>query len=430
MNSHLNLFRTYSKEDKEYQLEDDLTRAVAICLLDNTVFLHETLKYILSQKEHAYDNLFSDYQGKSEITIDIQKRVSDINDFDHLFAVSLTGCEMNTDEFFNQTNQTEYDPRPDMVINIDNCAIVFEVKPDDQNCISQLYNQAYNACDKKINVNTVTPVDLNWPKLMTIVLKVINFETAINKKSKSLNDLVELIQRHNFRWLPQASLSALNPADNKNQIIDRIKTALSNSDCEQLYKADRFGYTLDVEWASELLFTIGNNGDMTASIYPGNTKNQGWHLFPKTGEPQFKNTIKINNIDYKIDQSIHIKFTSFQRCFTGLWARKVDLTSNLMTAENFRNISGRKKRGERDWEDVSIFFDNHFNAAYSWRDECDWKNKVIKSNRNQFDLSFGYELSIIIPYQRLQEIDFDKDNINPLTMVLDDLKAQFESTLI
>jgi hypothetical protein len=32
MNKHLNLFTSYSKDDRNYQLENDLTRALAISL--------------------------------------------------------------------------------------------------------------------------------------------------------------------------------------------------------------------------------------------------------------------------------------------------------------------------------------------------------------------------------------------------------------
>ena len=48
MNRHLNLFKTYTKEDRNYQLENDLTRAFAITLLENQLFLHEVLKQIFS----------------------------------------------------------------------------------------------------------------------------------------------------------------------------------------------------------------------------------------------------------------------------------------------------------------------------------------------------------------------------------------------
>ena len=58
MNSHLNIFRTYAKENRRYQLENDLTRALAICMQEDSLFFHEILKAILDAK---YSNeLFND----------------------------------------------------------------------------------------------------------------------------------------------------------------------------------------------------------------------------------------------------------------------------------------------------------------------------------------------------------------------------------
>jgi hypothetical protein len=47
MNSHLNVFKTYTKSNRVYQLENDLTRAFAICMQENSLFFHEVLQFIL-----------------------------------------------------------------------------------------------------------------------------------------------------------------------------------------------------------------------------------------------------------------------------------------------------------------------------------------------------------------------------------------------
>ena len=51
MNKHLNIFSSYSKEDKGYKLENDLTRALAICLQEDKLLFHEVLKKIFDQTD-------------------------------------------------------------------------------------------------------------------------------------------------------------------------------------------------------------------------------------------------------------------------------------------------------------------------------------------------------------------------------------------
>ena len=41
MNKHLNIFTTYAKDNRTYQLENDLTRSLAICLQEDALFFHE-----------------------------------------------------------------------------------------------------------------------------------------------------------------------------------------------------------------------------------------------------------------------------------------------------------------------------------------------------------------------------------------------------
>ena len=44
----------------------------------------------------------------------------------------------------------------------------------------------------------------------------------------------------------------------------------------------------------------------------------------------------------------HIKFSSFQKYFSGLWFHDNILKSEIYTKENYHKYSGRKKRGD-DW---------------------------------------------------------------------------------
>lgn len=93
MNKHLNIFRTYAKIERAYQLENDLTRALAICMQEDALFLHEVLKTIFSG-DAQYNKLFEDLNSVPNLKIEIQKNAKDITGFKHIYAVSLSEVEM------------------------------------------------------------------------------------------------------------------------------------------------------------------------------------------------------------------------------------------------------------------------------------------------------------------------------------------------
>lgn len=424
-NKHLNLFRTYTKEDRNYQLENDLTRALAITMLENQLFLHEVLKVLLSQNTGYYDTIFDDFSGKDSIQIDIQKNVSE---YEHLFAVSLSGHQMEVGSFFNQNNDTKYDPITDLVIIIHNVVIIFEVKPNYHDCTSQLYNQALNAFEHKISSKNVTPVDLNWCKLMEIALQTANFEKAINQPSRFLTDFIQFIKGHNFKWLPQVPLSAISLNGNLKRVEDRIETAVLQSSFETIL--GRLGFVSGLPWAHEILFAIQPDTETIAvRMFPGNIKRQGAYIFLGDNEPFFNKDLKIFNQTFNVEKRYHVKLTSWKRYFSGLWFSESDVKASFYSKENFHRYSGRKKKGE-DWESIARLFDTHFKTNYEWRKHSEWETKVLKSGKSQFDISFGYELKIEIPYSIFQEMDTDKNDVTELGVLFEEIKSAFERTFI
>jgi hypothetical protein len=428
MNNHLNIFRTYAKENRRYQLENDLTRALAISMQENTLFFNEVLKAVLDAK---YSNeLFNDLYSSNEISINIQKNSSEIVGFEKIFAVSLSEHVMAETHFWNQKHESVYDPICDIVVRINNIVIIIETKRDNVDCTAQLYNQIFNVCTKnelKIeeSKDLVTPRDLSWPKLMEIAVKVHSFEKAAGSPSRFLNDFIDLVKNHNFRWLPEPSIFSVSPK-NKNMIGRRIDSALNESVKQygrrKLDYNDRLGLVFDSPWAQELLFSIEKNGDLSCSIYPGNTKAQGDSIFQKNAKP--RSFMTVSNRQYEVSILYHIKFTSFQRYFTGLWFSEKDMKENLYTKNNFYKYCGRKKRGE-DWEAIEALFDRSFQESFDWKAQCGWKSKIMGSGRNQFDMSFGYELGVVIPFQVLREVDQDKSDLSGLTALIDNIYKEF-----
>lgn len=426
MNRHLNLFYSYSKDDRNYQLENDLTRALAISLQEDNLLLHEVLKKIFNGT-NFYNRLFDEFSKDNKVNIEIQKEISALEEFEHIFAVSLTSCVMDVDNFFNAIHHANYDPICDLVITINSVVIIIEVKRDNTDCTDQLYNQIFNALKEtgiaKISrIEPVTPVDLNWHKLMEIVVNVNNYYKSTNTNNRYLRDFIQYVREHNYSWLPEVSISSLN-SSSKNAIYRRVKTAISNSSVPSL-TSDRTGYIFPKPYADELIYDIAENGDLIVLLYPANTKSQGYHIFQRSGIPTFKENILINGIAYRTFIGYHIKFSSFQRYFAGLWFSDKDLLIPLYTKDNFYKYSGRKKRGE-DWLAIENLFDKSFKETFNWRAQSKWKTKVIEAGKNQFDMSLGYEVSVRIPFNVLREVDTQKNDISKLRELLDSIYSEF-----
>lgn len=434
MNSHLNIFKSYTNKNRSYQLENDLTRALAISLQEDSLFFHEIFKEIL-KGTNFYNQLFESLENETRVNINIQQRASQITNFDHVFAISLSESEMA--DFWTQGYDRNYDPICDLVIQINNIVLVFEAKRDNVNCTAQLYNQILNITKadneaKEFNEKNygeiITAFDFNWPKLMAIAVKVSSFEKTMNGQNRFLSDFISLVKQHNFRWLPEPTISSLQPT-NKRAILRRLESAIEEvaktTEISKLNYNDRIGLEFYRNWAKEIIFSVNDKGDLIVSIYPGNTKGQGYSLFEST--PGFSEKLNILGNEYSTKYSYHVKLTSFQKYFQGLWFSENDLKKPLYTKENFHKYTGRKKRGYQ-WEQLASLFDESLN--YEWKKQCDWEKSVINSGKNQFDISFGYNVHIEIPFEKLKELDQKQSELDNLINLVTEMHKSFSNELL
>lgn len=434
MNAHLNVFKTYTRENRNYQLENDLTRSLAICLQEDALFFHEVLKVILND-EREFDLIFSNPNSINDVVIDIQINTSTITDFDKIYAVSLSDFEMLEDHFWNQKNQYKYDPICDIVIRVKGIVIVIEAKRDYNDCTNQLYNQIFNILDsnslQQEFTNIVKPVDLNWKKIMAVANKVLAFEKAVDNLNRFTSDFTNLVKGHNPHWLPEVSIAALNCNDRLG-IQRRIESAINVLDTQNIYRklSNRLGLVFEnTLWAQEILFHVSENGELIITVYAGNTKAQGRHIF--SGDLKISNTLDFDSLNLIINQRYHIKLTSFQKYFTGLWITDEVLKKDgLYSKENFENYTGRNYRSSGHWDDIEQLFDEYMTNDYDWRHEISWEQKVITSNKSQFDLSFGYEFYVIIPFEELKKRDKNPASLDGLTELIKSSYKAFEDGLI
>ncbi|CAM4017483.1 hypothetical protein [Vibrio neonatus] len=430
MNKHLNLFRTYSKTERTYQLENDLTRALAICLQEDALFLHEVLKSIFDGDER-YNKLFQDINSSPKLKISIQKKTESIKGYKHIYAVSLSEAELV--DFWGQTQVDEYDPVCDLVLTINDVCIVIEAKRDGIDCTAQLFNQIFNILRKdELSIteckDMVTDRDLNWQKLMAIAVKVSSFEKMSGNKNRFLADFIQLVRDHNPEWLPATPIASLN-ANSFNAIYRRIRIAVeefvaSRYTLELLNYNDRLGTTFSKGWADEVLFEVSSDkGDLVSSIYPANTKAQGWHIFHK--DPQFSTEILLNGQSYSLAIGYHVKFSG-QGYISGLWFDKSKMKKNLYTHEIFKNKTGRYSRDT--WSGIEELLDEHL--SYDWRKQSEWKMKILDSNRTVINMAIGYVITLTIPKEALDKLDTQIYDTKQLTKLIGNIYDAFETDLI
>ncbi|GAB3336526.1 hypothetical protein GCM10027429_19950 [Marivirga atlantica] len=434
MNSHLNIFKAYSKEYSEYQLENDLTRALAICLQEDSLFFNDVLKSII---HNNYDGVFfGDLESKNTIQISIQKKTSEISnendDFEKIYAVSLSDNVMTADHFWQQNHDKIYDPICDIVIKINNVLIIIEAKRDNVDCTAQLYNQAFNICsNSKISkdelADYIIPVDLEWTKLMSIAVNVGSFELATGSPNRFLNDFIELIRGHNFKWLPEPPIGSVSQ-ENQRAIERRIDSAVSELNkvghISKLDYSGRLGVSFSEPWANELLFKVKENGDLIGAIYPGNTKAQGVFIFDN--DPELKQSIRIGDKNYELEIAYHIKFAN-QGFITGMWFNEKDLEKKLYTQNNFKKYCGRNKREKGDWKKIEDLFDDCFKTNFDWKKNCKWNSKIINTGRTQFNMSFGYEICVTIPFAELRDLDQTRTDLSGLTNLIESIYTQYKT---
>ncbi|RYX84086.1 hypothetical protein EON73_03545 [bacterium] len=415
MNSHLNIFKTYTNLQRTFQLENDLTRAFAISLQEDSLFFNEILKEVFFGTKF-YSQLF---------------------DYEHIFAITLSETEIG--DFWEAKNNRSYDPICDLVIKVNNVFLIIEAKRDNLDCTAQLYNQISNIINagyenitllnKYEHGDKITPIDLNWSKLMKIAVKVLSFEKSFGDKNRFLTDFVEFVKSHNHRWLPESPINSLQ-SNNRDSILRRIDSAIieaskADNSIIKLHYNDRLGIVFNKVWAQEILFNVNENGDLTIAIYPGNTKAQGQTLFRKN--PVFNKEIQILSEIYPVSKAYHIKFTIYQKYFAGLFFGDNALKSDLYTQNNFHKFTGRKKRNT-DWIDIEVLFDNTLN--YDWRDQCKWNDRIINSEKTQFDISFGYKIVVQIPFNKLKELDIEQSHVNNLAKLIEEINQTLLHNLL
>lgn len=440
MNRHLNIFRSFSENLSKENIEDNLSRALVLCLQNNSLLLHEFLRTIFTEtgQNDLYVNVLSDITNRDIYNIDIQVETTEITDsFSKVFALSMSGVPLDMQDFIKPKQIQEKKHRTDVFISLNDIAIVIEVKRDNTDCRNQLYQQV-SAFTEVINKDIVFPLDFNWPKLMQLVNRVDGFQALIGSSDKQLKDFIDLIQSYNANWIPIPPLASTgNSFEKKFQIKQRVVAALKNIKNQEgniLDYPDRIGLELHYGWAKEIVINFRkakeNETNLAFGIWPGNTKGQGTIMHKKL--KNYRNweppkSIQINNKQFDIKWGYELKFCHFNGYVSNIIIDDSNLKPGRKLISEHIHLNFTGKYGIEKWNELEQFLDNTIMDSFNWREKSGWQKHFIGTGRNYLTLSIGYQIETIVPVSYLQSLDTKIDNLQPLSDFIMELENSYSN---
>lgn len=436
MNHHLNIFRFFNENNSVEFIENNLSRAFSISLLNSSILFNDFLKNIISEEDYNYlFSVFNNEDALFEIDLQIDTDYIDRDAFNKVYAIALTEHRLNMDDFFQQ-NHVKKQNLTDIVISIKDILIVIEVKKYDHDCKWQLFNQIYPFIKDDSFNNKITPKSISWSEVVALFEKVNNVGRLTNSESPFLRDFLKYASYHRPNWFnpkPFNTVKFSTTGQNAYIITQRLKQALSNCKYPLLDYSDRLGVAVPFHWASEIIPHLYHYENRPLKdyigfcIWPGNTKTQGYSVYNKPLEWVKKNNLKINGRDYELEIVYDLKFSHFNKYLTNFQYSENDVQEVFHSNKYFHYFSG--KWNINQWSEFEEFLDSKFKKEFDWRSKCNWENKLVNTDRTYFTVSFGYEVCVFIPYGEFMELDKKDNDIEKVTNFVNSIMDSLQNLL-
>lgn len=449
INRHLNLFDAFkenteidiTENDKKDVIENNLSRAFAICLLNDSLFFNEFLKEILDKQD--YEQLFNYSIKDTDCIINLQIDTKEIEKENYItvYPVAMTSNKDLKETPSSYERNSGYRENTDIMISIKDIAIIIEVKKDDTDCIPQLLSQVKPFRNNE-NCDVKECKNFPWQSAIKLMQKVTNIQSLTSHNSIFIKDFLELCERKFTSWLEPKPLKFIKFSENCNdsnniQIYTRLKQAFAEYP-EALEYADRISAPLTVGWASEVTVDLDTDRDngtncVLFSIWPGNTKQQGYELYKDDSLAWINkkiltvNTQEFKQKEFKLNILYDIKFCHFNRYVTHITFSKEDIKEPIHTKNNFNDYSGKWKREE--WDELEQFLGKHFKSDFNWKEKCDWDNKFKNTDRNYLTMSLGFEVVAYVPYEEFQEIDQKDEDLRKVVNLISGIIIGFKGLI-
>lgn len=444
MNHHLNIFRFFNESTVKEFIENNLSRAFSLCLTNNSFFLNEYLRDILTSEDYQY--LFSSINSDTKSIVDIQIDTATLEteSFKTVYAVAMTSDRnLNMDDFFTQQEFPDKKNITDILITIKDIAIIIEVKRTGENCKAQLYNQVlpFRKPEKKIEIIVKK---YSWQEVVKLLEKVKHVQHICSQNSVFINDFLELSEIKYPEWFEPKPFNVIPFSDQRGttnyiQLQKRIRqglagvSAIAANQYELLNYNDRLGISLPFVWATELIPEFGTySGNIkdyvTFYIWPGNTKQQGYSIFNKSLDWTKKKMILIEGSEYKLEIVYNIKLSHYMgKYITGINYYESDIVKPLHTSDNFYKKSGKWDRSS--WQNFEKLLDEHFKPEFNWRERSKWESTFLNSDRNYLFMSLGFEVCVFIPFSKFKTIDKTETDISKVSDFIHKIATSFKELI-
>jgi hypothetical protein len=437
VNQHLNIFRFYNESVSKEFIENNLSRAFALCLKNDPLFLTHYLRTIISSEDFEF--LFSVYSSESKFNIDLQIDMEsiDLENIRKVYAIAMTAKrDLEMSDFL----QHEYCENKkmnitDIFITIKDIAFVVEVKKDDVNCKAQLYNQIYPFL-KLSPLPTVIAINFSWQDVMDIMEKVVTIESLTQTGNVFINDFLRFSEVKYPEWFKAKPFFVLPFSSDRGsigyyQLVKRLKQCISLSQNELSSYNDRLAISAPFDWASEVQADFETydlvNEYVVFYIWPGNTKGQGYNIYTRKLDWIQKEHLEISGSKYEIDIAYNIKFSHFNKFVSGLTFYQRDINKVIHTPDNFYNMSGKWERN--DWKEFEEWMDQYFKSGFNWRNACGWHDKFLKGGKAYFTISLGFEVALYVPFSEFKQLDKSDYDIKNVAKKLDAIVDAFRNLI-
>ncbi len=207
MDRHLNFFDFFNNHDYEYY-ENNLSRAFALCLKYDTVFLDNVLKQVL--ESDLYSSLFNTDYPDYQINIDLQKRPTELENFSKIIAIACSATEIDISKIHELEPRKTDSPKTDLSIEINDTCLIFEFKRNWEDCSAQLKCQAEKVKENCPIETEITYVDFNWRKIVKSSLNVLSLQKQINSENPFTSDFVKFLEKRHPEWFPKRLLTNIS----------------------------------------------------------------------------------------------------------------------------------------------------------------------------------------------------------------------------
>ncbi len=424
LDQHMNLFHFYSETKEPKYIENNITRALALCISQDRLFQYSFLESILNPDD--FRSLFYTYQDGANIDVNLQvETASIVQDTRILYAVGLTDVPEpdNWDDLASSPLPAEGRNVTDMVITINDIKIILEVKRTNENCKEQLRRQIApfleTGNDSHDESTDVVPKHINWASILTMMEKVKNFYMFNGEQSFFISSFIAHIQQRFGHWIPTKPFKYQRFFTNKGDKIARLELdkrllqamhSIEGGSIREFW--DRTAIVINKSWASEAIpeFMLDNKGEpyLAMRVWPGNTKGQGYGIYNKPLSWVNNESIQVDGNKYELIIERHIKFMHFNKYITSIDTPVKDdetyFKKIINTPDNhYHNIAGKWNR--QYWSDLEKELDDHYKVDWRKIGRCKYVEEFINSDRSYLTIALGFTINMYIPFTTLQNID-------------------------